>query len=82
MAKTKEELNELKQEYETLTTKLKELTDEELKEVTGGWSPKIISPLLGNHAGVNVGQDELDVGNVDWKSGNDIPAEPGNYKIG
>ena len=30
MAKTKEELNKLKQECETLTNKLKELTDEEV----------------------------------------------------
>lgn len=36
MAKTKEELNELKMEYETLSTKLKELTEDELKLVVGG----------------------------------------------
>ncbi|MCQ2911633.1 MAG: bacteriocin [Clostridia bacterium] len=36
MAKTKEELKELKQEIETLTFKLRELSDDELKEVTGG----------------------------------------------
>ena len=36
MAKTKEELNELKNEYETLTAKLKELSEEELKEISGG----------------------------------------------
>ena len=36
MAKTQEELNQLKNEYETLNNKLKELTDEELKQVTGG----------------------------------------------
>ncbi|MCQ2911634.1 MAG: hypothetical protein MJ244_05525 [Clostridia bacterium] len=36
MAKTKEELNNLKQELETLTTKLQELTEDELKLVTGG----------------------------------------------
>lgn len=34
--KTAEELNTLKKEYETLTTKLKELTENELKQVTGG----------------------------------------------
>ena len=34
--KTKEELEQLKQEYETLTNKLKELTEDELKEVAGG----------------------------------------------
>lgn len=36
MAKTKEELNNLKQEYESLTTKLKELNNEELKQVCAG----------------------------------------------
>ena len=37
--KTKEELNQLKTEYETLTTKLKELTEDELRQVTGGYDP-------------------------------------------
>ena len=32
----KEELNAIKQQYETLNSKLKELTEEELKQVTGG----------------------------------------------
>ena len=32
MAKTQEELNTLKTEYETLNNKLKELTDDELKK--------------------------------------------------
>ena len=39
--KTKEELNALKEEVETLNQKLAELTDEELAIVTGGiesWS--------------------------------------------
>lgn len=36
MAKTKEQLVSLKQEYESLTNKLKELTDDELKLVLGG----------------------------------------------
>ena len=34
--KTKEELNELKEEVETLDEKLHELTEEELAQVTGG----------------------------------------------
>ena len=34
--KTKEELNAIKEEVETLSKKLAELTDEELKQVTGG----------------------------------------------
>ena len=34
--KTKEELNALKEEVEALNKKLAELTEEELKQVTGG----------------------------------------------
>ena len=34
--KTKEELNKLKEELENMNKKLAELTDEELKQVTGG----------------------------------------------
>ena len=34
--KTKEELNALKEEVETLNKKLHELTNEELEQVTGG----------------------------------------------
>lgn len=36
MAKTKEELNQLKTEYESLTTKLQELSKDELDIVSGG----------------------------------------------
>ena len=36
MAKTQEELKELKEEYESLNLKLNELTDDEMKQVTGG----------------------------------------------
>ena len=36
--KTKEELNALKQEVETLNEKLHELTDEELAQVAGGFT--------------------------------------------
>ena len=36
--KTKEELDALKEEIETLSKKLEELTEEELKEVSGGVS--------------------------------------------
>ena len=35
--KTKEELNALKKEVETLNKKLAELTEDELKQVAGGW---------------------------------------------
>ena len=35
--KTKEELKALKEEYITLNNKLKELSDDEIKEITGGF---------------------------------------------
>ena len=34
--KTKEELNELKKKYEEVKNELRQLTDEELKQVVGG----------------------------------------------
>ncbi len=37
--KTKEELNALKEEVVTLNEKLHELTEDELKQVTGGTGP-------------------------------------------
>ena len=39
--KTKEELNALKEEVEALNKKLAELTEDELKEVTGGFIPAL-----------------------------------------
>ena len=36
MAKTKEELNAIEEEIETVNSKLQELTEEELKQITGG----------------------------------------------
>ena len=36
MAKTKEELSRLKEEYDSLKSSLKELSEEEIIEVTGG----------------------------------------------
>ena len=37
MSKSKEELNALKEEVETLNKKLTELSEDELKQVTGGY---------------------------------------------
>ena len=36
--KTNEELNALKEEVETLSKKLAELNEDELKQVAGGWT--------------------------------------------
>ena len=48
MTKTKEELQQLKTEYETLTNKLKELTEEEIQVVVGGvFQPNIIDMRTG-----------------------------------
>ena len=49
MAKTKEELDQLKQECESLASKLKELTDDELKQVTGG---RAVDPCVSGGIGV------------------------------
>lgn len=38
MAKTKEELNQLKKEYQNFKTKLSELTEDEIKEIVGGFN--------------------------------------------
>ena len=45
--KTKEELNALKEEVETLSKKLAELNEDELAEVTGGFIPPL--PPSANH---------------------------------
>lgn len=37
MAKTKEELEQLKKEFDSVQEKLRALTEEELKEVSGGY---------------------------------------------
>ena len=39
--KTKEELNALKEEVDTLNKKLAELSEDELKQITGGVTPGI-----------------------------------------
>ena len=49
MAKTQEELNALKKEVETLNNKLKELTDEELAQVTGGNIEQELKNLAKQH---------------------------------
>ena len=48
MAKTKEELANLKQEYQTLTNKLNELSPEEINQITGG-----------GHCGIYIGGSSM-----------------------
>lgn len=45
MAKTKEELIQIKQELESLNNKLKELSEEELKEISGGDFADVMSNI-------------------------------------
>ena len=54
--KTKEELNEIKEEVETLNKKLHELTEEELAQVSGGSENliKLIAGLVATPIGVTV----------------------------
>lgn len=51
--KTKEELNALKTEVEEMSTKLAELSEEELDEVSGGVAP--IRAFIGQISGLCVG---------------------------
>ena len=44
---TKEELNNLKEEVETVNKKLVELSEDELKQVTGGIGPAVIAEARG-----------------------------------
>ena len=66
--KTKEELNALKEEVETLNKKLAQLTEDELKQVSGGLAPSI-------------GFDESGYDTVWEKDGNNVmkPIKPGDY---
>ena len=59
--KTKEELNALKEEVETLNKKLHELTDEELEQVSGGKDQeKGIYPTPKGDVRGNLGDEEPD----------------------
>ena len=55
--KTKEELNALKEEVETVSRKLHELTEEELAQVSGGRGPGLV---VGTWLDVAVSVSELD----------------------
>lgn len=64
--KTKEELNALKSEVNDLNKKLAELTEEELREVTGGTAPKLPATEL---AGGTYADPNMRIGGItidDW----------------
>ena len=63
--KSKEELNALKEEVETLNKKLAELTNEELEQVTGGWVYRDIEISLESENG------------EEGKKGNNVAFFPG-----
>ena len=57
--KTKEELNTIKEEVESLNEKLAELTDEELEQVTGGIKKAAIALATGMIIEAKTGVDEF-----------------------
>ncbi len=66
--KTKEQLNALKEEYESLNRKLGELTDDEMEQVTGGMKIVVIkgsNPFMESNSG-NVIQEREERLRVGW----------------
>ena len=67
--KTPEELNELKKQYEELNEKCRELTPEELEQVTGGVLPD------GNKSdGVLPGNDKIGIIGEEYSLVGELPA--------
>ena len=82
--KVKDELSQLKKEYEELSSRLKELTDEELKEVAGGNSG---IAMMDGTAGAYGGSDDSGktitaTGEIvdDYSMGVAIPMSWPNYR--
>ena len=69
MNKTQNELDVLKQECEALNSKLKELTEDELKEVTGG------APFLGIAHGVLLAGTQFVIGSALYQTDNKADKE-------
>lgn len=61
--KTPEELNALKNDVESLTNKLKELTDDELSEIFGGTAPELPATNLacGEYAAMGSPMDKYEL---------------------
>ena len=61
--KTPEELNALKNDVESLTNKLKELTDDELSEIFGGTAPELPATTLAcdEYAGMGSPMDKYEL---------------------
>ena len=54
MSKSKEELNAIKEEVETVNKKLHELTEEELEQVTGGAAGPKVEGVIGSAAAAGI----------------------------
>ena len=54
MSKSKEELNKIKEEVETVNEKLQELTPEELEQVTGGAAGPKVEGVIGSAAAAGI----------------------------
>ena len=54
MSKSKEELDALKEEVETVNGKLQELTPEELEQVTGGAAGPKVEGVIGSAAAAGI----------------------------
>ena len=70
--KTKEELNALKEEVETVSKKLRELTDEELAHVTGGAMTVTIRGMEVTNYNIQNGGSTLKVSEGDESAMNEI----------
>ena len=64
MPKTKEEINQLKIECKSLITKLKELNEDELKEVLGGENEMNLEPFALSHGDNKAEKDKTHPGNL------------------
>ena len=67
--KTGEELNALKEEVENLNKKLHELSEEELRQVTGGYGN---IPISGGMVSATTGGYASGIGGGQWGSGGGI----------
>lgn len=68
--KTKEKLNAIKEEVKTLNKKLAELTEEELKQVTGGGERRVFSEDPETNVRITVAEPVLDPRHI--QSGNEL----------
>ena len=78
MSKSKEELNSLKEEVETLNNKLAELNEEELKQVLGGLFDETEFAIRGQEHGFWI--PKLQYGSA-MADGKDTPIQEGAIEV-